>query len=45
MPLPDGLIYGKGHIEGTEVRVGAAVSGRVLDSTLAGRPGEAGGGR
>lgn len=33
-PLPDGLIYGNGHIEGTEVRVSAEVSGRVLDSTL-----------
>jgi HlyD family secretion protein len=33
-PLPDGLLYGNGHIEGTEVRVASEVTGRVIDSTL-----------
>ena len=33
-PLPEQLLYGNGHIEGTEVRVSAEVSGRVVNSTL-----------
>lgn len=34
LPLPEGLLYGNGHIEGTEVRVASEVTGRVLDSRL-----------
>lgn len=30
--LPAGLLYGNGHIEGTEVAVGAEVSARVVES-------------
>lgn len=33
-PLPDQLLYGNGHIEGTEVRVAAEVAGRVVESRL-----------
>lgn len=33
-PLPDGFLYGNGHIEGTEVRVASEVTGRVLESRL-----------
>ncbi len=33
-PLPDGILYGNGHVEGTEVRVAAEVGGRVIESTL-----------
>jgi len=33
-PLPAGLIYGNGHIEGTDVSVSAEVSGRVVESAL-----------
>jgi HlyD family secretion protein len=33
-PLPDGLLYGNGHIEGTEIRVSSEVTGRVTDSRL-----------
>lgn len=33
-PLPAQLLYGNGHIEGTEVRVSAEVAGRILESTL-----------
>lgn len=33
-PLPGQLLYGNGHIEGTEVRVAAEVGGRVIDSRL-----------
>jgi HlyD family secretion protein len=33
-PLPPGILYGNGHVEGTEVRVAAEVGGRVLDSAL-----------
>ncbi|HSG33401.1 MAG TPA: efflux RND transporter periplasmic adaptor subunit, partial [Sphingomonadaceae bacterium] len=33
-PLPSQLLYGNGHIEGTEVRTSAEVAGRVLESTL-----------
>lgn len=32
--LPQGILYGNGHIEGTEVSVSAEVSGRVLESQL-----------
>ena len=32
--LPPGLLYGNGHIEGTEVNVSAEVSGRVIESRL-----------
>ncbi len=33
-PLPEGLIYANGRIEGTEVRVSAEVAGRVVDAPL-----------
>lgn len=33
--LPTTLLYGNGHIEGTEVRVSAEVAGRVVESHLA----------
>lgn len=33
-PLPDQVVYGNGHIEATEVRVAAEVSGRVVASVL-----------
>lgn len=33
-PLPPGILYGNGHVEGTEVRVAAEVGGRVIESTL-----------
>lgn len=33
-PLPGQLLYGNGHVEGTEVRVGAEVTGRVVESRL-----------
>jgi len=37
--LPEGILYGNGHIEGTEVSVSAEVTGRVLESNLQeGRP-------
>lgn len=32
--VPEGLLYGNGHIEGTEVSVAAEVSARVLESNL-----------
>lgn len=32
--LPHQVIYGNGHIEGTEVRVSAEVNGRVVDNSL-----------
>lgn len=32
--LPDGFMYGNGHIEGTEIRISAEVSGRVVESSL-----------
>lgn len=32
--LPEGIVYGNGHIEGTEVRVSAEVPGRVLSTTM-----------
>ena len=33
-PLPQGFLYGNGHIEGTEVRVASEVTGRVVASRL-----------
>jgi HlyD family secretion protein len=33
-PLPVGLLYGNGHIEGTEIRVSSEVTGRIIDSRL-----------
>jgi len=33
-PLPQGLLYGNGHIEGTEVRIASEVMGRILESRL-----------
>lgn len=33
-PLPVQVLYGNGHIEGTEVRVAAEVAGRVTESRL-----------
>jgi HlyD family secretion protein len=33
-PLPDGILYGNGHIEGTEVKIGAEVAGRVVENKL-----------
>jgi len=42
-PLPPGILYGNGHVEGTEVRVAAEVGGQVVESTLVeGRPVAAG---
>lgn len=34
LPLPNGFLYGNGHIEGTEVRVSSEVTGRILESRL-----------
>lgn len=34
VPLPAGLLYGNGHIEGTEVRVAGEVAGRIVESRL-----------
>ncbi|MGD9601809.1 MAG: HlyD family secretion protein [Gammaproteobacteria bacterium] len=33
-PLPAQLLYGNGHVEGTEVKVAAEVAGRVVESRL-----------
>lgn len=33
-PLPAGLLYGNGHIEGTEVRIAVEVAGRITESRL-----------
>ncbi len=33
-PLPETILYGNGHIEGTDVRIAAEVSGRVVESRL-----------
>jgi HlyD family secretion protein len=33
-PLPEQLLYGNGHIEGTEIRVAAEIGGRVIESRL-----------
>jgi len=41
--LPEGILYGSGHIEGTEIRVSAETSGRVLDNRMEeGQPVQAG---
>lgn len=32
--LPDGLIYGNGRIEATEVRIGSEIGGRIAESRL-----------
>lgn len=34
-PLPQGIVYGNGHIEGREVRIAAEVAGRVIEHSLA----------
>ena len=33
-PLPEGFLYGSGHIEGTEVRIASEVAGRVLEQRM-----------
>jgi HlyD family secretion protein len=33
-PLPAQVIYGNGHVEGTEVQVAAEIAGRVVESAL-----------
>ena len=33
-PVPDGFLYGNGHVEGTEVRVSSEVPGRVVEHRL-----------
>ena len=33
-PLPEGILYGSGHIEGTEVRIASEVGGRVVEQWL-----------
>lgn len=33
-PLPEGFLYGNGHIEGTEVRIASEVPGRVVEQSL-----------
>jgi len=33
-PLPQGIVYGNGHIEGREVRIAAEVAGRVIEHHL-----------
>jgi len=33
-PLPEGLLYGSGHIEGTEVRIASEVTGRVVEQQM-----------
>lgn len=32
--LPEGFLYGNGHIEGTEIRIASEVTGRVTEQTL-----------
>lgn len=32
--VPDGFLYGNGHIEGTEIRIASEVTGRVTDHAL-----------
>jgi len=32
--LPEGFLYGNGHIEGIEIRIASEVAGRVLEQTL-----------
>lgn len=34
-PLPQGIVYGNGYIEGREVRIAAEVAGRVVEHSLA----------
>ena len=34
VPLPDGLIYGNGRVEATEVRIASEVAGRIVQSRL-----------
>jgi HlyD family secretion protein len=33
--LPEGFLYGSGHIEGTEIRIASEVSGRVIEQQMA----------
>jgi HlyD family secretion protein len=33
-PLPEGFLYGSGHIEGTEVRIASDVAGRVVEERM-----------
>ena len=33
-PLPEGFLYGSGHIEGTEVRIASEVAGRVVEQRM-----------
>jgi HlyD family secretion protein len=32
--VPDGFLYGNGHIEGTEIRIASEVTGRVMEHAL-----------
>lgn len=34
VPLPDGIIYGNGRVEATEVRIASEVAGRIVESRL-----------
>lgn len=33
-PLPQGLLYGSGHIEGTEIRIASEVAGRIVEQRM-----------
>jgi HlyD family secretion protein len=33
-PLPEGILYGSGHIEGTEIRIASEVAGRVVEQLM-----------
>lgn len=33
-PLPESVLYGNGHVEGTELRIAAEVPGRIVESRL-----------
>jgi HlyD family secretion protein len=33
-PMPKGILYGSGHIEGTEVRIASEVAGRVVEQQM-----------
>ena len=33
-PLPNGILYGSGHIEGTEIRIASEVAGRVVEQWM-----------
>jgi HlyD family secretion protein len=33
-PLPQGFLYGSGHIEGTEIRIASEVAGRVVEQQM-----------